>query len=66
MAHRVPRLVALISARGLKKGIEIANKIRAPALLVLLLILVAYSLATGDVRRGLSRAKAVVATIAAC
>lgn len=47
-------LVALISARGVNKGIEIANKIRAPALLVLLLILVAYSLATGDVQRGLS------------
>ena len=47
-------LVALISARGVNKGIEIANKIRAPALLVLLLILVAYALATGDVRRGLA------------
>jgi NSS family neurotransmitter:Na+ symporter len=47
-------LVGLISARGVNKGIEIANKIRAPALLLLLLILVAYSLATGDVQRGLS------------
>lgn len=47
-------IVILISARGLQKGIEPANKIRAPALLALLLILVTYSLATGDVRRGLS------------
>ena len=30
------------------------NKIRAPALLILLLILVTYALATGDVRRGLT------------
>jgi len=47
-------LVILISARGLQRGIEAANKVRAPSLLVLLLILVAYSLSTGDVRRGLS------------
>lgn len=47
-------LVTLISARGLNKGIETASKIRAPALLVLLLILVAYSLATGDVQNGLA------------
>jgi NSS family neurotransmitter:Na+ symporter len=46
-------LVILISARGLQGGIEPANKIRAPALLVLLLILVAYALWKGDVRRGL-------------
>lgn len=46
--------VVLISARGLQGGIEPANKIRAPALLALLLILVVYSLATGDVRRGLT------------
>ncbi len=44
----------MISARGLQGGIEPANKIRAPALLVLLLILVGYALATGDVRRGLT------------
>lgn len=47
-------LVVLISARGLKRGIEAANKIRGPALLVLLLVLVTYSLSTGDVRRGLA------------
>jgi len=46
-------MVVLISARGLQGGIEPANRIRAPALLVLLLILVGYALATGDVRRGL-------------
>ncbi|NJO13618.1 MAG: sodium-dependent transporter [Gammaproteobacteria bacterium] len=47
-------LVAVISARGLQGGIEAANKVRAPTLLVLLLILVAYSLSTGDVARGLA------------
>jgi NSS family neurotransmitter:Na+ symporter len=47
-------VVIVISGRGLQKGVEPANKIRAPALLVLLLTLVVYSLATGDVRRGLS------------
>lgn len=47
-------LVAVISARGLTHGIEVASKVRAPALLVLLLILAAYALATGDVRRGLA------------
>ena len=47
-------IVILICARGLQGGIEPANKVRAPALLVLLLILVAYSLATGNVSRGLT------------
>ncbi|MEP7246196.1 MAG: sodium-dependent transporter [Gammaproteobacteria bacterium] len=47
-------LVAGISARGVNRGIELANKVRAPALLVLLMILVAYSLSTGDVARGLA------------
>lgn len=46
--------VALITSRGLQRGIEVANKIRAPGLLILLLILVGYALATGDVQRGLS------------
>ena len=46
-------LVALISARGVSRGIELANRVRAPALLVLLLILATYALATGDVRQGL-------------
>ncbi len=41
--------VAWISARGLSRGIELASRIRAPALLALLLVLDAYSLATGDV-----------------
>jgi NSS family neurotransmitter:Na+ symporter len=46
-------LVALISARGLNRGVEWANRWRAPALLAILLVLVAYSLATGDVAHGL-------------
>jgi neurotransmitter:Na+ symporter, NSS family len=45
--------VALVSARGVNRGIELANRIRAPALLILLCVLVAYSLQVGDVRRGL-------------
>ena len=44
-------MVTLISARGLGPGIELASRIRAPVLLVLLLGLDAYSLATGDVLR---------------
>ena len=47
-------LVALISARGVNRGVEWANRWRAPALLTILLALVAYSLATGDVARGLT------------
>jgi NSS family neurotransmitter:Na+ symporter len=47
-------LTILISARGLQRGIEAANKIRAPALLVLLLVLVIYSLSNGDVGHGLT------------
>lgn len=43
-------LVGWITARGLNRGIEIANKIRAPGLLILLLVLVAYALIEGDVR----------------
>lgn len=46
-------LVAFVSARGLSRGIEAANRIRGPSLLILLLILVGYSLFTADVRRGL-------------
>ena len=46
-------LIALVSARGLNRGVEWANRWRAPALLAILLVLVAYSLATGDVARGL-------------
>ncbi len=47
-------LLGGISARGVNRGIEVANKIRAPALLILLLVLVAYALATGDLRQGLA------------
>ncbi|HKU15742.1 MAG TPA: sodium-dependent transporter [Steroidobacteraceae bacterium] len=47
-------LVVWISARGVNRGIEMANRIRAPGLLILLLILVTYSLATGDVAAGLA------------
>jgi NSS family neurotransmitter:Na+ symporter len=46
-------LVAFVSARGLSRGIEAANRIRGPSLIILLLILVGYSLLTADVRRGL-------------
>ena len=46
-------LVTLTSARGLNRGVEWANRWRAPALLAILLVLVVYSLATGDVARGL-------------
>ena len=46
-------LVALISARGVGRGIELATKVRAPVLLTLLLILAGYAMATGDVRTGL-------------
>ena len=46
-------IVGGISARGVNRGIELANKIRAPGLLILLLILVAYALTAGDVKNGL-------------
>jgi NSS family neurotransmitter:Na+ symporter len=46
-------LVALTSASGLNRGVEFANRWRAPALLAILLVLVVYSLTTGDVARGL-------------
>ncbi|MFC4311967.1 sodium-dependent transporter [Steroidobacter flavus] len=41
-------IVGWVSARGLSRGIEIANKVRAPGLLILLLVLVGYALAIGD------------------
>jgi len=47
-------LIAATSGRGLNRGVEWANRWRAPALLTLLLVLVAYSLTHGDVARGLS------------
>lgn len=45
--------VTFISARGVGRGIETASRLRAPALLVLLLTLDAYALWTGDVRTAL-------------
>jgi NSS family neurotransmitter:Na+ symporter len=47
-------MAGFISARGVNRGIEVANRIRAPGLLLLLMILVVYALLTGDVGRGLS------------
>jgi NSS family neurotransmitter:Na+ symporter len=41
-------LVGVISAGGLSGGIEVATKVRAPILLILLVVLAAYALATGD------------------
>ena len=46
-------LVAAISARGVNRGVEFINRIRAPALLALMLVLAAYALSAGDVARGL-------------
>ena len=46
-------LVAVISARGVGRGVELATKVRAPVLLVLLLVLMTYAMVTGDVRHGL-------------
>jgi len=47
-------LVTFFSARGLRRGIEPATAIRAPALLGLLLVLDAYALTSGEARRGLA------------
>ncbi len=46
-------LVTLISIRGVNRGVEWINRLRAPALLSILLVLACYSLVTGDVARGL-------------
>lgn len=46
-------LVTLTVGRGVNRGVEWANRWRAPALLIILLVLVAYSLEIGDVARGL-------------
>jgi neurotransmitter:Na+ symporter, NSS family len=43
-----------ISAGGVQRGIEAANRVRAPAFLGLLIFLVIYACATGNVRDGLS------------
>ena len=46
-------IVGHISSRGVGRGLELAAKVRAPVLLVLLLILMLYAFATGDVVRGM-------------
>lgn len=46
-------LVGVISAGGLRGGIEVATKIRGPLLLILLVILATYALLTGDARAAL-------------
>lgn len=46
-------LVGIISAGGVSRGIELATNLRGPLLLLLLLILAAYALLTGDALAGL-------------
>jgi hypothetical protein len=46
-------LVGVISAGGMSRSIELATKLRAPILLILLVVLAAYALAPGDARAGL-------------
>lgn len=46
--------LVLISGRGVVRGLEVVNRWRAPVLLALLLLLVIYSLSTGDAARGLA------------
>lgn len=45
-------VVAVISARGVGRGVEMATKVRAPVLLILLVVLMAYAMSIGDVRQG--------------
>ena len=47
-------LVAVVSANGLHRGIEAAAKVRAPVLLILLLILATYALVKGNATAGLT------------
>ncbi|MEO8276750.1 MAG: sodium-dependent transporter [Thermoanaerobaculia bacterium] len=47
-------IVAFISARGVSRGIELATRVRAPTLLLLLLILAGYALTHGDARAGIA------------
>ncbi|MBV8743127.1 MAG: sodium-dependent transporter [Sinobacteraceae bacterium] len=47
-------LLAVISACGLTRGVELTTRVRAPMLLALLLLLIAYALSVGEVGRGLS------------
>lgn len=46
-------MVAVISARGVGRGVEVATTVRAPVLLGLLLVLMAYAMKIGDVGQGL-------------
>jgi neurotransmitter:Na+ symporter, NSS family len=46
-------LVGAISAGGVNRGIEVASKLRAPILLILLVVLATYALSVGDARAGL-------------
>jgi len=46
-------LTMFVVARGVTSGLERANKIMMPALMVILLILLGYSLAVGDVARSI-------------
>lgn len=47
-------ILGMISGRGVARGLEVANRWRAPLLFGLLALLVGYALVTGDVRRGLA------------
>jgi len=47
-------LTMLVVARGVTAGLERANKIMMPGLVVILLILLGYSLAVGDIGRSLA------------
>jgi NSS family neurotransmitter:Na+ symporter len=46
-------LTMIVVAGGVTSGLERANKIMMPGLIVLLLVLLGYSLAVGDIRRSL-------------
>ncbi len=45
-------ITVVVSALGLERGIELANKIMIPGLFILLLLLLAYSFAAGDLEQG--------------
>lgn len=47
-------LTMLVVARGVTSGLERANKIMMPALVVILLLLLGYSMAVGDISRSIS------------
>lgn len=46
-------LAGVVSTAGVRRGIEVASRVREPLLLLLLAILASYALATGDARAGL-------------